>query len=486
MTDRSIRLSFLLLSLASLTPYSFSIDKISNPVSGQATDGDSRQVSISGDGSRIVYSSRNTHLVENDANFSDDVFLFHRTTGATSIISVKSSGSQAPGGSIQPSISSDGDHVVFSSSSTALTSPAPMNGTQHIYKHTISTGDTIFISESTSGTESDDASEWPDVSGDGRYVVFRSYSDALDTKDTNGLSDIYLRDTIANSTKVLTLAPTELPSDGDSRNASISNDGRFVFLTSTGTNLISGDSNEKEDAFLVDRQNLTTIRISNGISMLESNGDTTDGVISGDGNYAFFISDATNLTADNTGGRAQLFSYHVPTETIELVSRDSDGNIADQDTVDVKSSDDGRFIVFVTNARNFNGDTNRYFFDVYLRDMSTGTTTRISLRPDGAQAENHSELPSISGNGRYVGFQTESGNLAPPDLDGFRDVLLTDNPVLKAAEDARAAAAARAVLKRKISKLKKKFKLARKKRKVALAKRLKLKIKKFKIRLRSI
>lgn len=486
MTSKSILASFLFLATTSLTLPSFSIEKISNPIPGQATDGDSKQISISGNGDRIAYSSRNTKIVENDANFSDDIFLFDRSSGSTSIISVTSAGSQTPGASLQPSISKDGDHIVFSSSSTALTSPSPMVGTQHIYKHTISTGETIFISKSTSGVESDDASEWPDVSGDGRYVVFRSYSDALDTKDTNGLSDIFLRDTVANSTEVLTLAPTELPSDGDSRNASISNDGRYVFLTSTGTNLVSGDSNGKEDAFLVDRQNLTTIRISNGIGMSESNGDTTDGVISGDGNYAFFVSDATNLTTDDTGGRAQLFSYHIPTETIELISKDSEGNIADQNIVDVKCSDDGRFVTFVTNARNFNGEPSRYFFDVYLRDISAETTTRISIRQDGEQAEGHSELPAISGDGRYIGFQTVSGNLAPPDLDGYRDVLLADNPVLKAEANAKAAAAARAAVNRKISKLKKKFKLAKKKKKVALAKRLKKKIKKFKVQLRSI
>lgn len=475
-----------ILALGATFSYSSALEKISNPISGQATDGDSIQVSISGDGSRIVFASVNTHLIQNDGNFSRDVFLYERKTRAVSRISVDSAGNQVVGNCWQPSISGDGDHVVFSSSSTVLTSPPPMNGTQHIYMHTISTGETIFISESTSGTESDDASEEPDVSADGRYVVFRSYSDVLDTKDTNGLTDIYLRDTIANSTKVLTLAPTELASNGDSRNASISNDGRYVFLTSTGSNLISVDTNGKEDAFLVDRQNLTTSRISKGLSMAESNGETTGGVISGDGDYVFFISDATNLTTDTTGGTKQLFSYHIPTGTVELVSRDSEGTIADEDVVDVVCSDDGRFVVFVTNARNFNAEPSRYYYDVYQRDLSTGTTTRISIRPDGGQAEAHSEFPAISGNGRYLGFQTISGNLAPPDLDGFRDILLTDNPVLKAEEDAKARAAQRAALQRKISKLKKKAKLAKKNKKVSLAKRLKKKIKKLSKQLRSL
>lgn len=431
------------------------IEKISNPISGQSTDGDSDLASISANGNLVVFESRNQFLVPSDINGnSRDTFLFNRITKQISLIGLDSDGDQPFGGSSAPVISSNGKFVLFFSSFD-LDSEVMSNGSPNVFLRDLDGNSTRIVSRSTAGDASSDAVISADLSADGRYIVFDTYGSNLVTGDSSFNSDIYLHDRLGGPSQTgTTVRITPGPNtSGQSMRPSISNDGRFIFFTSTVTNFASGASGSLELAYVYDRQLPGFIQLSNGLGMDAPNMDTIDGVVAGDGVYAVFLSSAQNLTADDTRSSVQAFRCRIATGETELVSKNSEGIVSDRDVEEVICSDDGRFILFVTNATDFSGEPTRFYYDVYLRDMATGQTRLISQSSNGDLGAAHSEKIAISGTGRYVGFQTQSGNLAPPDIDGKVDILLADNPVLRAAEIAAAATARqRAALRRSLSK----------------------------------
>src|SRR5919106_3108656 len=141
--------------------------------------------------------------------------------------------------------------------------------------------------------------------------------------------------------------------------------------------------------------------------------------ISGDGRFVAFVSLADNLVPNDTNGFADTFVHDRLTNTTERVSvsgREREGN-GHSGLVGVAAypaiSGDGRFVAFVSEADNLvSGDRNG-LADVFVRDRLLGTTERISVSSDGAEADGSSEGPAISADGRFVAFQSDASNLVP-------------------------------------------------------------------------
>ncbi len=208
--------------------------------------------------------------------------------------------------------------------------------------------------------------------------------------------------------------------------ASISADGRYVGFSSSANNLVPGDTNGIDDAFVYDRQGGTIVRISVASDGTQGNGYSSGCQISADGNFASFSSSANNLVPGDTNGTLDIFVYDRQTDTIERISVASDGTQANSQSTGGSMSANGRFVGFASSASNLvPGDTNGTN-DAFVYDRQTDTIQRVSLASDGTQANSQSMAPSISSDGRFVGFSSWASNLVPNDTNGVSDIFVYD------------------------------------------------------------
>jgi Tol biopolymer transport system component len=240
-----------------------------------------------------------------------DVFVRDRQTGRTSRVSVSSAGAQAnPYDHIEddarPSISADGRYVAFVSGAANLT-PGDTNGTDDVFVRDRQTGRTTRASVSSAGAQTRAWSDWPSISGDGRYVAFVSAAADLVPGDVNRTDDIFVRDLHAGSTTRVSVSSAEVQSRGASSNPDISSDGRYVVFQSAGTNLVPADTNSRDDVFLRDRQAGTTSRSSVTTTNGQVNGASSYPLIAPSGRYVVFSSLGTNLGPWDTNDTWDVF-----------------------------------------------------------------------------------------------------------------------------------------------------------------------------------
>ncbi|MEW6158276.1 MAG: S8 family serine peptidase, partial [Verrucomicrobiota bacterium] len=206
----------------------------------------------------------------------------------------------------------------------------------------------------------------------------------------------------------------------------VSADGRFIAFTSDATNLVSNDRNGKTDIFLHDRETRTTLRVTQTIEGVEANGESTDLVISGNGQFIAFQSTASNLVPGDNNGLPDIFVYDRMTRQIELISIASTGGIGNGESGAPSLSADGRYVAFASDASNLvPNDTNRRR-DVFVRDRQQRTTTRVSINSAGLPGNGTSDFPWMSKDGRYVAFHTDSNNLIANDFNEAYDIYLHD------------------------------------------------------------
>jgi len=283
---------------------------ISRGVSGES-DGDSDQPSISADGRYIVFSSFASNLVAGDTNASRDVFIYDTQAVATKItrVSVTSAAAEANGNSFNndPSISADGRFIVFSSQSTNLDSIATdNNGVTDVFLHDRNTGSTIRINNGI-GAETDQNSGAPSISDDGKFIVYTSRATNLVVDDTNATQDIFIYDRVNITTSRVSISTDGSEGNDFSSSPSIDGNGQFIAFQSSASNLVDNDTNGFDDAYVRDRLNNQTYRVSIAIDGTESLDDSFDPALSSDGEYIAFESDAANLVSSDTNNSCDVF-----------------------------------------------------------------------------------------------------------------------------------------------------------------------------------
>lgn len=175
-------------------------------------------------------------------------------------------------------------------------------------------------------------------------------------------------------------------------------------------------------------------RVSVSSMGIEANAGSGMSSISADGNYIAFISDASNLVPEDINNVTDVFIADSHTGDIRLVSTDSNGSQGNCGSLGPSISADGRYVAFVSCASNLvPGDTNGDP-DIFLKDIQTGTTTRVSTDSGGNQAnptlyQNGSNACTISGDGRYVAFQSFASNLVSGDTNSTCDVFIKDTQI---------------------------------------------------------
>jgi Tol biopolymer transport system component len=216
--------------------------------------------------------------------------------------------------------------------------------------------------------------------------------------DTWQTYDIYVRDisdpTPANHvTERVTVGLGDVRADGSSSTPLLSPDGRYVWFTSAATNLVPGDTNGRSDLFVHDRQIGTTSLVNvTAATGQPLNGDVYLADVSPDGRWVSFSSDASTILTTDTNGLLDAFLLDTTTSVVRRMSPP----LSPQATAASFAgpvSDDGRYVVYTSNAANLvAGDTNGRQ-DVFVADRVNRRTQRISLGTDGGQRDGVSWTP---------------------------------------------------------------------------------------------
>ncbi len=323
------------------------------------------KVRLSADGYAAAFESDAANLVDNDVNHANDIFVHDRRTQETSRVSVSSNGAGGNGHSRNPSISADGRYIAFESFATNLTVKPSFS---EIFVHDRLTKQTSLVSVKPDGTGVTQSTS-PSINADGRYVAFMSSARLVST-DTDFNDDIYLRDRVLKRTFRISVNSNGEGANFHSFRSSISANGRFIAFESAASNLVTGDTNGSADIFVRDRVLKQTTRISVSSSGLQGNNASSSPIISANGRYVAFTSRADNLVIGDSNGSA----------------------------------------------------------DVFVHDLETGRTSRVSIGADGSQADFTflgSLQNSLSADGRYAGFESDADNLVTGGAFG-RNVFVRD------------------------------------------------------------
>ncbi|MEK7621210.1 MAG: choice-of-anchor U domain-containing protein [Patescibacteria group bacterium] len=277
----------------------------------------------------------------------------------------------------------------------------------------------------TDGSEGNDTSTAASVSDDGRYVAFFGGA-ALDPNDTNGTYDVYLRDTVTEETKILSADSLGNPGDDWSYDCMVSGNGEYVVFSSYSTNLVAGDTNGASDIFLYNIANETLTRVSKNSVGGQTTGSSYDTSISDDGRYIGFSSDSDDLVAGDTNFQNDIFIYDTLLDTNTIASVDSLGNQSDNYSFDPMISGNGEYIVYNSDATNLVAGDTYGATDVFLYDIQNQTTERISLSSTGTQLTDSSSYPSISFDGRYITFTNAGSDVVAGDTNSTYDIFLRD------------------------------------------------------------
>ncbi len=408
-----------------------SVDSAGN----QGNDG-SFSSSFSADGRFVAFSSDAFNLVPGDTNNSRDIFVRNLSTNTTTRVSVDSAGNQGNDFSRAPSISADGRFVAFFSDASNLV-PGDTNGSSDFFVRDLLTNTTTRVSVDSAGNQGNgDFSSFslvPSISADGRFVAFKSNAFNLVPGDTNNKEDIFVRDLLTNTTTRVSVDSAGNQAIDNSSAPSISADGRFVAFSSDAFNLVPGDTNNTRDIFVRDLSTNITTRVSVDSAGNQGKNLSRAPSISANGRFVAFLSNASNLVPGDTNNKEDIFVRDLSTNTTTRVSVDSAGNQAIGNSYNPSISADGRFVAFPSETSNLVPGDTRNLSDIFVRDLSTNTTTRLSVSGERYQSIFFSFFPSISADGRFVSFQSEASNLVPGDTNNAQDIFvvdLTNTPII--------------------------------------------------------
>ncbi len=401
-----------------------STTRVSVASSGQQGNGRSELPSISADGRWVAFESAADMLVPNDTNGATDIFLHDRQTGQTTRVSVATGNGQANGNSEQPALSADGRMIVFQSDASNLTSGDSNNATD-IFVHDRQSGQTTRVSVSSTGAQGNGFSSNAAISADGRIVAFVSSATTL-VSGGNAVFDVYLRDLQANQTSRVSVSSSGEPANDHSTTASLSADGRFVAFGSWARNLVAGDSNNAHDIFVRDRQTSQTARVSVASGGAQGDRESLAPSISADGRLVAFHSPASTLVTGDSNGVADVFVHDRQTGQTTRVSLSSGGAQGNGRSDTPSLSGDGRWVAFESEASNLVSDDTNGAQDIFLHDRQTGQSTRLSLSSGNEQANGYSYHPATSSDGRIVAFGSLASNLVIADINLVQDVFVRD------------------------------------------------------------
>jgi Tol biopolymer transport system component len=355
-------------------------------------------------------------ITATDPEGASDSRTFQVEITSTSVSGVelisRSAGVPATGGSgpsLAPTVSGDGQIVVFTSQADNLAGGMPSAGDLFVRDRSAGTTTRLGIQGESGGAV---------ITANGRFVAFTSRSASLAGGDTNAVPDVFVYDRVTATFERVSVSSGEAHANGPSsidpsyvgapfRRVGISDDGRFVLFESDATNLVANDTNGVTDVFLRDRTLGTTTRVSVSSSGVEADGPSGRVALSGDGSTIAFASLATNLVDGMAETDAHDDVYIRAAGTTVRASSAALGGAGNGASTSPSLSSTGRYLVYASAATNLLPSVE--FFgkvDLYLLDRDTGVTTRVNFDLAGVTQGNCAS-PVISGDGDRVAFVSD-------------------------------------------------------------------------------
>lgn len=391
---------------------------------------------ISDDGRFVAFESLSDFLPE-DTNGQSDIFVFDRVTAQTELVSLSSEGDHANGYSAYTSISSDGRFVAFLSFASNLV-PNDTNGKADIFVRDRHLGITERVSTSADGGQIFHHSHRSQISGDGQFVVFENMSPDLVLNDTNGATDIFVKNIHSGEIRRVNLTPSGEQSDMNpargqgAESPTISRDGSVIGFVSGAEDLIAGDpiwpQRIDSAAFIFDAQAGVIEAASRRHDPFQSNQNSQGPMMRPDGRLIAYSSVASNLVLDDDSRGQDVFVFDPDLGLTTRLSPTSDGldTYRWSELSHITGDDSLTRLVIHSDAENWvQGDANNQP-DVFVLSHPSGDIQRASETPDGIGGNGASLFGVVSRDGRYVAFQTLATNFGPGDLNAGYDVFLKD------------------------------------------------------------
>ncbi len=340
--------------------------------------------------------------------------------GDITLASTSDTGTKGNRESREPQISDDGSVVAFRSKARNL-DPADTDAIFDIYAKHLGSGDIQLASITSTGTKSNGTSEQPTLSGDGTLVAFQTKASNLDANDTDTLSDIYVKNLSTGALTLVSQTKAGTKSNGVSDEADISADGTMVSFRSTATNLVPADTDTVPDVY---EKNLVT----GDLSLVSVNGTGTKGnahsgrpSLSSDGALIAFRSKSTNLLAADPDSAFDIYLKNMSTGSLRLVSADASGTDGNGASTTPMLSSDGTLVAFRSSASNLLAADSDNIYDIYVKNMTTGGLILASTTGTGTKSNGSCVNPSLSADGTAVAFGSFATNFDARDTDTVQD-----------------------------------------------------------------
>ncbi len=357
--------------------------------------------SISRNGQLVTFLSGATNLVASDTNSATDAFVVDIANGSVERLSVSNTKQQANRASENVVISGDGSKTLFLSDANNLT-PGDSLLSKDLFVRDIGSATTTIVNATEDSSR--EIRGVPAMNDAGNIIA---YQQSVVDDPLNGWG-VYIADT-SNATRdrvSLSLNGNGI-SIGFLDTLALSGDGRYLTLGSQ----VSGttDSNLHE-IYLFDRITKTLSLPQFRTLGSQANGSNFDPALSYDGRFIAFSSDDTRLVPSDTNQQTDVFVFDRVTQNVRRVSLSAQGIQANGASFSPSISEDGRFIAFSSSASNLVDNDSNGMSDIFVADLTTGSVERISRNDGGEQANGNSYAPAISGNGRFVTFESEANN----------------------------------------------------------------------------
>lgn len=421
----NLSLRHALLFLAFSVPFSlWAIERVSYGNNNVQINGPIFGYDVSDDGRIVAFVTKASNLDANDTNGKYDVYYIDTQTRVVKRVSADANGQQAFAGDSQyPNVSADGRYIVYQSS--ARIAATDTNLFNDIYLYDTQTGQNILVTTGLGGVASNLPSYNPHISADGRFVSFSSTANNLVDGDTNGQTDLFIYDVQATTIERIQGTVDGNQPNGSTVESFLSEDGRFVLYGSTSSNLTADDSDKIKDVFVYDRQSGINRLVSRSVSGQPLSMLSNGGAVSRDGRYATFFTDSPNVVAGENNGYSDVFLHDLVTGEIIQVSAGMNNSAANRESYGGFLSADGRYVVFNSGASNLVVGDGNNSADTFVYDRLQKTTELVSLSDGGVQGNKDSFMvPKISHNGRFILFRSFANNLVAGDTNNMDDVFM--------------------------------------------------------------
>ncbi|HEY3857098.1 MAG TPA: hypothetical protein VGO67_22160 [Verrucomicrobiae bacterium] len=312
-----------------------------------------------------------------------------------------------------PIVTPDGRFVLFTSVANNLVVgpgglamqkafPAHLN----IFMRDRQSGTTVLVSVNTVGSGGGNNDSLPcAVSSNGQFVVFQSAASDLVAGDANGVNDVFIRDTVNNTTKIVSVGMDGSPGNNVSRDASMTPDGRYVAFVSAASNLVASVPSGLSDIFVRDLQLGTTTLASPGASSYPGQSSVTltigssseAPILSADGRYVVFYSTAVGLVQNATSS-GEIYLRDLTQSTTAWVSAQAHSINTNSVSINYAISTNGQYIAYQTAGGDPPGMAFRYNVGSGATDIiATNGAIVTSLDPEARKID-------ISADGRFVGY----------------------------------------------------------------------------------